>query len=89
MGEGTVAAGIEPALLADLRVAFAAEVDRRLPHLRDVQDLEEARRDAHTIASGAWVIGEPMIARLARTVESELPDGPVAELVTALEGYVA
>lgn len=89
MGEGTVAAGIEPALLADLRLAFRAEVTRRLPHLRSVQDLERARRDAHTLASSAWVIGEPEIARLARSVESQLPGGPVAELVTALEGYVA
>ncbi len=88
VGERTVAAGIAPALLADLRSAFGREVDARLPHLRAVTDLEVAQRDAHTIASSAWVIGEPVIARLAREVESGLPDGPLPELVAALEAFV-
>ncbi|MCU1601159.1 MAG: hypothetical protein JWO22_1868 [Frankiales bacterium] len=92
--DGTVAAAslsaaLPPALLADLRVAFGREVDARLPHLRAVTDLETAQRDAHTIASAAWVIGEPVIAKLAREVESGLPGGPVAELVAALERYLA
>ena len=87
MGGETVAAAVPPAVLADLRVAFGHEVDARLPSLLDLSDLEVSRRDAHTIASSAWVVGEPEIARLARAVESALPDGPVAELVALLEEY--
>jgi HPt (histidine-containing phosphotransfer) domain-containing protein len=85
----TVAGAVPPAVLADLRRAFAREIASRLPHLADLSDLETARRDAHTIASSAWVVGEPDIARLARQVESALPDGPVAELLVLLRGYVA
>jgi HPt (histidine-containing phosphotransfer) domain-containing protein len=78
-----------PAVLAELRHAFGQEVRNRLPHLTTTSDLETARRDAHTIASSAWIVGEPEIARLAREVEYALPDGPVAELVAALTRYVA
>jgi HPt (histidine-containing phosphotransfer) domain-containing protein len=83
-----VSASLPAALLADLRASFRTEVQNRLPHLEDLADLETARRDAHTIASGAWVVGEPEIARLARAVENELPDGPVAELLTALRDHI-
>ena len=86
---GTVAAAVPPAVLADLREAFAHEIRSRLPHLRQVTDLETARRDAHTLASSAWVVGEPEIARLAREVESALPGGPLAELIDKLSRYVA
>ena len=88
MGGQTVAAAVPPAVLAELRVAFAREVRNRLPHLTS-DDLETARRDAHTIASSAWIVGEPEIARLAREVEFALPDGPVDELVAALGRYRA
>ena len=85
----TVAGGVPPAVLADLRRAFAKEIATRLPRLTTIDDLETARRDAHTLASSAWVVGEPDIARLAREVESALPGGPVAELLELLNGYVA
>jgi HPt (histidine-containing phosphotransfer) domain-containing protein len=84
-----VAAAVPPAVLANLREAFGREVEARIPALEERTDLETARRDAHTLASGAWVVGEPDIARLARAVESQLPDGPVDELLALLRRYVA
>jgi HPt (histidine-containing phosphotransfer) domain-containing protein len=66
---------------------FGRELSTRIPRLESLADLEAARRDAHTIASSAWVVGEPEIARLARAVENELPDGPVSELVAALRAW--
>ena len=84
----SVAAGVPAAVLAELRDSFRREVQARLPHLEQLTDLETARRDAHTIASGAWVVGEPEIARLARAVENDLLAGPVDELVTALRSHV-
>lgn len=89
MGGESVAAAVPPAVLANLREAFGREVEVRIPALEARTDLETARRDAHTLASGAWVVGEPDIARLARAVENELPDGPVEELLVLLRGYVA
>jgi HPt (histidine-containing phosphotransfer) domain-containing protein len=83
-----VAAGVPAAVLVELRASFTREVRDRLPHLEHLTDLETARRDAHTLASGAWVVGEPEIARLARAVESELPEGPLAELVAALRSHL-
>ncbi|MCW2672911.1 MAG: hypothetical protein JWP14_1500 [Frankiales bacterium] len=88
VGGQSVAGAVPPALLRDLRIAFANEVSSRLPRLRELTDLEAARRDAHTLASSAWVVGEPEIARLARAVEAELPDGPVEELLARLTEYV-
>lgn len=84
-----MAAAVPPAVLANLREAFGHEVEARLPVLEERTDLEAARRDAHTLASGAWVVGEPEIARLARSVENELPGGPVDELLVLLRRYVA
>lgn len=89
MGGQTVAAALPPAVLAELRLAFAREVRSRLPRLVAGTDLETARRDAHTIASSAWIVGEPEIARLAREVEFALPAGPLDELVAALTRYDA
>lgn len=88
VGGKTVAGAVPPAVLAELRVAFDGEVRRRLPCLIERTDLEAARRDAHTLASSAWIVGEPEIARLAREVEAALPEGPVDELVEALSRYV-
>ena len=85
----TVAGAVPPAVLADLRRAFGREIATRLPHLAELTDLETARRDAHTLASSAWVVGEPDIARLAREVENALPAGPLPELLVLLEAYVA
>jgi HPt (histidine-containing phosphotransfer) domain-containing protein len=88
VGGQSVAAAVPPAVLKELRIAFANEVRSRLPRLRALSDLEAARRDAHTLASSAWVVGEPEIARLARAVEAELPAGPVEELLARLSEYV-
>jgi len=68
-----------------LRDAFRAEVAARLPHLRDPDDLDLARHDAHTLASSAWVVGERALSALARTAEEELSEESLAALVTALE----
>jgi HPt (histidine-containing phosphotransfer) domain-containing protein len=87
VGEDTVRAAVPPSVLAGLRQAFADEVAERLPRLVALDDLEQARRDAHTLASGAWVVGEPEIARVARAVEAQLPGGPVGELVALLEAW--
>jgi HPt (histidine-containing phosphotransfer) domain-containing protein len=88
VGGQTVAVAVPPAVLADLRQAFAQEVRERLPDLT-AADTDTARRGAHSIASSAWIVGEPEIARLAREVEGALPEGPVDELVLALLRYVA
>ena len=88
VGDRTVAGAVPPAVLAELRLAFDAEVRRRLPRLIERTDLEVARRDAHTLASSAWIVGEPEIARLAREVEAALPGGPVDALLDALSRYV-
>jgi HPt (histidine-containing phosphotransfer) domain-containing protein len=84
VGGSTVAGGVPPAVLVELHRAFVQEVCTRLPHFASPDDVETARRDAHTLASSAWVVGEPDIARLAREVENTFPGGPVDELVAAL-----
>ncbi len=69
---------LSPHLLVALRAAFAGEVDRRLPHLRRVQQhpdpqvLEQALRDAHSLASSAAVVGAVDVARCAARVEAGL-----------------
>lgn len=87
MGEDTARAAVPPGALAGLREAFAAEVAERLPRIVAMTDLETARRDVHTLASSAWVVGEPAISRLARAVEDDLAGGPVVELIAALQAY--
>lgn len=77
---------------ASLRQTFAEEVDARLPRLEalcagDEAVLEDARRDAHSLASSAVIVDEPEIARLAQAVELDPQLGPVADLLTALRGY--
>ncbi|MCU1587185.1 MAG: hypothetical protein JWN31_678 [Frankiales bacterium] len=77
---------------ASLREAFAGEVDARLPRLQslragDESVLDDARRDAHSLASSAVIVDEPEIARLAQAVELDPLLGPVDELVTALRGF--
>ena len=95
--------GARAAALADaqgaLRQAFAAELAVRLPRLAALRErgplndrsptseLEVARRDAHTIVSSAWVVGEPEISRLARAVEEQLQEGPVDELLALLRAW--
>ena len=68
-----------PAVLSDLRTAFCREVSSVLAD----GDLVAA---AHVLASSAWVVGEPEIARLARAVEQ---GAPADELRVALQGYAA
>ena len=76
-----------------LRQAFAGEVAARLPHLRRPDDWETVRRDAHTLASSAWVVGEQEISLLARALEDQLEQGAepagLAPLVAALEAVQA
>ncbi len=77
---------------ASLRDVFAEEIAGRLPHLEALcspgqADLELARRDAHTLASGAWVVGEAELSRVAREVEHQLPGGPVVELLSLLRAW--
>lgn len=76
----------------DLRAVFGAELQSRLPHLvaaRDgrCEDLNQARRDAHTLGTSAFLVGEPEIARLARAVEADLATGPLPELVGLLQAW--
>ena len=67
------------AVLSDLRAAFGEEVTAVLAD----GDLVAA---AHVLASSAWVVGEPEIARLARAVEQGAPADALRE---ALEGYAS
>lgn len=83
--------GVAQSLCQSLRQAFATERDVRLPRLRPPYDPGNALRDAHTLASSAWVVGEREISVLARAVEQDLEAGTeprdLAALVVALEGY--
>lgn len=85
-----------PARLADvqasLRDTFAWEIEARLPRLAsllagDASVLDDARRDAHSLASSAVIVDEPEIAKLAQAVELDPLHGPVSELLAALRGY--
>lgn len=80
------------AVAQSLRDAFAAEVAARLPHLRDARDSDVVRRDVHTLASSAWIVGEQHVGELARAVEEQLANGEtpsgLSALVAALEGFV-
>ena len=92
MSEAESGAHSVAAAHAALRETFAGEVSARLPRLHALADgdagvVEDARRDAHTLGSSAILVGEPEIARLAHAVELELTDGPLPELLAALEGY--
>ncbi len=70
-----------------LRAAFAEEVRTRLPRIEARVDLELVRRDAHTLASSAWVVEEPDIARAARLAEDDLTDDNLDALVMLLRGW--
>ena len=76
---------LPPAVRQALRDSFAAEVSERLPRLEALAaghgDVELARRDAHTLGSSAYVVDRPDIALLARAVEDDLENGPLAELL--------
>ncbi len=87
MAHDALRPGVPESVRHALRLAFAAEVAERLPRLAVLSDLEAARRDAHTLASSAWVVQEPEIARLARAVEDDLQRGPVDELVALLRAW--
>ena len=79
-----------------LRQAFANEVAARLPRLEELREHHDADacvnnaaalRDVHTLASSAVIVGESVIADLARAVEDDPVDGPVDALVDALQGW--
>jgi hypothetical protein len=82
VGGETVAAAVPSAVLSDLREAFGQEIAECLAD-------GDLPGHAHVLASSAWVVGEPDIARLARAVEHDAAGGPVAELLERLRGYVA
>ncbi len=89
MGADTACVGAR----ALLRGEFAEEIADRLPHFEALRcfpgqaALELARRDAHTLASSAWVVGEPELSRVAREVEHQLPGGPLDELLSLLRNW--
>ena len=78
-------AAVSADVRALLRAAFANELEERLPRLTAGTDPEVVRRDAHTLASSAAVVGEPEIARAARAVEL---GAPTSELVLLLQQWV-
>ena len=83
---------LPPGVREALRTSFAQELGERLPRLEalsagNAPDADEVRRDAHTIASSAWVVDEPEISELARAVEDDLAGGPLAELVSRLRAW--
>ena len=66
-------------LVASLREAFTEEVGDRMPRVLAVRSavpgrdvLAQARRDAHSLAGSASVVGEAEAARSARAVELQL-----------------
>lgn len=90
---------LPPQAREGLAEAFRSEVSARLPRLQAVADgkataaeLEQARRDAHTLGSSATVLGEPSAAQCARALEVELAGGgsaQVAPLVRRLHELLA
>jgi len=63
-------------LMASLHEAFAGEVADRMPRLRAVPTarpgrelIQQARRDAHSLASSAAVVGMADVSRCARALE--------------------
>ena len=70
-----------------LRASFAQELSTRLPRIVLREDLEAVRRDVHTLASSAWVVGEPEISQLARQAEDDLTDEHLDALVTVLQAW--
>jgi len=77
---------LPPEALAGLRAAFAAELAERLPRLLSISPgsdtglLQQARRDAHNLASSAVVVGQKDAARVARQIEVCLESGSLADL---------
>ena len=71
-----------------LRASFATEVADRLPRILAMEDLDAVRRDVHTIASSAVVVGEPEIAVAARVAEQDLTSESVGLLVEALRAWI-
>ena len=71
-----------------LRAAFADELRARVPRIEERTDLEVVRRDVHTLASSAWVVDEPEIARIARTAEDDLTDENLDALLALLRVWL-
>ena len=70
-----------------LRAAFADELRARMPRIEARTDLEAVRRDVHTLASSAWVVDEPEIARVARAAEDDLTDDHLDALLVLLRAW--
>lgn len=89
---------LPPQALADLRAAYAEEVADRLPRLVQAAARgatgPDAVRDAHSLGSSSFVVGEAEAGRLARDVEARLLAGEpveeaVARLAACLTGWTA
>lgn len=89
---------LPPEALAGLRAAFAAELAERLPRLlsvgpgSDAALQQQARRDAHNLASSAVVVGEREAGRIARQIENALETDDLTAVppqTTALAGLLA
>ena len=82
--------GLPASAVAALREAFVGEVAERLPRLRaaaatgDADLLRVALRDAHTLASSAYVVGADDIATTARAAEVCLVEEARHETFTSL-----
>ena len=95
----TALRGLPDAAVASLCQAFRDEVAERLPRVlqavrtRDPDQLAQALRDAHTLGSSAFVMGESEAGKVARAVEALLLDGtdlrPLAPLVDVLAAELA
>ncbi len=70
-----------------LRASFATEVADRLPRIMAMEDLDAVRRDVHTLASSAVVVGEPELAAAARAAEQDLNVESVGRLADALRAW--
>lgn len=80
---------LPPQALASLREAFADEFAERLPRLRTAvlsgEDalLQQAVRDAHSLASSGALVGEAGASRAARAAETLLVGRPLGGAVPA------
>jgi HPt (histidine-containing phosphotransfer) domain-containing protein len=85
--------GLPEEAVASLRASFLGEVRSRLPRLQALLDgagdPEEVRRDAHTLASSAVIVGEPAISRASRAAEDDLTADTVRALVDLLTALLA
>lgn len=89
MGQGATGDELPPDVLLQLRRTFAREAAERLVRLRAAADFEAVRRDAHSLATSAWIVGELEVSRLARQAEEQMEEGAVADLALLVAALVA